>query len=412
MTHTSFIPSNFKILIVEDSPIQAEMLRRVLTREGYQISLAKNGVEGLAVVKQQQPDLILSDISMPVMDGFEMCVNIRKDPVQGEQCVVMLTVLTEITDVIKALNAGADNYLTKPYKEETLLNHVRNSLMTETYQENEKQDFEICLPDGTLTQVRASPRQTLNLLVSTYSNMDDQNQTLVKNQDELVSLNASLTEKVKNQTAELQINKLKTRQSFVDSIKAIAATFEMRDTYTAGHQRRAAEISVLIAQALGLSEDRVFGLHLATLVHDIGEINTPAEILNKHSELTNKQYALVQEHAEDGYNILKNIDFPWPIAEMVLQHHERLDGSGYPNGLKGDDILYESRIIMVADVVEAMSSDRPYRACLGLDVVKQELLKNRGKFYQPEIVDICIKLINQEKIVVHSKLGHTYEYRN
>lgn len=398
----SFTPANFKILIVEDSSIQAEMLKRILQGAGYQLALAKNGVEGLALANQLQPDLILSDVNMPLMNGFELCSAIRQDPVLGRKCVIMLTALTDITDVIKALNAGADNYLSKPYKTGTLLGHVRHSLVTQAYQDDEKQRFQACLPDGSIHKVWASPRQMLNLLVSTYGNVVEQNKELLKIQDEVFALNISLTDKVRVKSDELNVSELKIRQTLLDSIEAIASTVEMRDPYTAGHQRDVAEIAVLIGQRLGLPEEMIFGLRIAGIVHDLGKINTPAEILNKPGKLSKNQYALVQEHPEAGYNTLKNIDFPWPIANIVYQHHERLDGSGYPNGLKADEILLEAKILAVADLVDAMSSHRPYRPSLGLSSAREELLKNRGKLYDPEIVDACLQLMDEQQIISHS----------
>jgi response regulator RpfG family c-di-GMP phosphodiesterase len=398
-----FKPSDYKILIVEDSSIQAEMLRRVLDGAGYQIYIAKDGAEGLALSKELRPDLILSDITMPVMDGFNMCHAIKTDKALEKNCVVMLTALTEVKDVIRALNAGADNYLTKPYNPESLLNLIKQSLVTQPYPEHEKKTYTVELPDASLHQVKASPIQTLNLLVSTYGNVVEQNLQLIKMQDQVVSLNASLAEKVKTKSDQLHVSELKIRQTLVDSIQAIASMVEMRDPYTAGHQRNVGESAVLIGERMGLSEEQIFGLHLASVVHDVGKINTPSEILNKPGKLSEIQYALVKEHVEAGYNTLKNIDFPWPIADIVYQHHERLDGSGYPRGLKGDEILLEARIIMVADVIDAMSTHRPYRPGLGIEKAKNELINNRGIHYDSLVVDTCLKLMDEGLIPVTSK---------
>lgn len=181
------------------------------------------------------------------------------------------------------------------------------------------------------------------------------------------------------------------------TIQAIAATVEARDPYTAGHQRRVADLAVAIAHELGLDEDRVYGLHLAGAVHDLGKVQIPAEILSKPGRLTDIEYAMIKQHPQAGYDILKGIQFPWPIAQIVLQHHERLDGSGYPNALKGADILLEAKILAVADVVEAMASHRPYRAGLGLEVALAEIDKNKGVFYDTAVVNACIKLLHENK---------------
>ena len=185
------------------------------------------------------------------------------------------------------------------------------------------------------------------------------------------------------------------RKSLEDSIQAIAATVEMRDPYTSGHQRRVADLAVALAKEMGLSEDRVHGLHLAGVVHDLGKISVPAEILSKPGKLTPIELQLIQGHAQAGYEILKDIDFPWPIATIVWQHHERLDGSGYPQKLKGADMLVESRIVAVADVVEAMGSHRPYRASLGIEVALQEIERGRGTKYDSAVADACLNLFRE-----------------
>lgn len=187
------------------------------------------------------------------------------------------------------------------------------------------------------------------------------------------------------------------RQSLEQSIQAIAATLESRDPYTAGHQRRVAELSVAIATEMALSEEQIEGIRFAAMIHDLGKIHIPAEILSKPSRLTDIEYLMIQTHPQEGYNILKDIQFPWPIAQIILQHHERLDGSGYPRGLSGDQILLEARIICVADVVEAMSSHRPYRPGLGIEPALEEIRHGRGTIYDPAVVNACMKLFGEQK---------------
>ena len=186
------------------------------------------------------------------------------------------------------------------------------------------------------------------------------------------------------------------RASLEQTIEVIAETVDQRDPYTAGHQRRVADLCVAIARKLGLSSERTQGLRLAASIHDLGKIGIPAEILVKPSRLTEIQYSLVKEHAQLGYEIVKNVQFPWPIAQMILQHHERLDGSGYPHGLKADEIFLESRILAVADVVEAMSSHRPYRPTRGIDAALDEVLSSSGTLYDPEAVQACVNLFRHE----------------
>jgi PAS domain S-box-containing protein/putative nucleotidyltransferase with HDIG domain len=178
-------------------------------------------------------------------------------------------------------------------------------------------------------------------------------------------------------------------------VEALGAAIELRDPYTAGHQRRVAELAVAIAEEMGLPTEKVEATRYAALVHDIGKLAVPAEILAKPAALTDTEFALIKFHPQQAYDILKEIDFPWPLAEIVLQHHERLDGSGYPSGLKGDEILLEARIIAVADVVEAMSSHRPYRPARGIEAACDEIKAKRGRLYDPDVVDACVSLFEK-----------------
>ena len=187
------------------------------------------------------------------------------------------------------------------------------------------------------------------------------------------------------------------RSSLEESIQAIAATVEMRDPYTAGHQNRVAELCVSIARELGLAEERIQGLELAAGIHDLGKIHIPAELLSKPGKLSAIEFELIKVHPQVGYDIIKDIQFPWPIAQMILQHHERLDGSGYPNGLRGEQLLLESKILAVADVVEAMSSYRPYRPGLGIDAALAEIGKHRGVLYDEAAVDACVRLFQEQR---------------
>ncbi len=179
-------------------------------------------------------------------------------------------------------------------------------------------------------------------------------------------------------------------------VSAIASTVEIRDVYTAGHQQRVAELAVAMAREMRLPEDQVHGLHLAGIIHDVGKISVPFEILNKPGKLSKAEFELIQGHVQSGYDVIKGIKFPWPIAQIVLQHHERLDGSGYPNGAKGDEVLVESKILAVADVVDAMMSHRPYRPALGPEAAVAEIQKGRGQIYDAATVDACVRVMAQK----------------
>jgi putative two-component system response regulator len=329
-----------KILAVDDTVASLRLLTDLLKTEGYEVRSAINGELALHAIAIDLPDLILLDIRMPVMDGYEVCRQLKADPATREVPVIFVSAATEMDEKLLGFEVGAVDYVTKPYQREELLARVHTHM-------------------------------------------------------ELHHLHHHLEDIVAQRTTALQESENKLKASLLSSIKALASTVEMRDPYTAGHQRRVADLSRAIAQQLALSEDHVFALHLAATVHDLGKIRVPAEILNKPGKISEFEFALIKEHAQSGYEILKSIDFPWPIADMVRQHHEMLDGSGYPQGLKGDDILLEARIISVADVVEAMSSHRPYRPSLGIDAALDQITQNRGSQFDPEAVDACVALFQE-----------------
>jgi len=186
------------------------------------------------------------------------------------------------------------------------------------------------------------------------------------------------------------------RKTLGGTVQAIASLVETRDPYTAGHQRRVSDLARAIAAEMNLPNDRVEGLRVAAIIHDIGKMSVPAEILSKPTRLTNIEFSLIKTHSQSGYDILKDIEFPWPIARMVIEHHERINGTGYPNGLSGDHLLLESRILAVADVVEAMASHRPYRASLGVDPALEEVEKNKGILYDKDVADACLRLFRHK----------------
>ena len=182
------------------------------------------------------------------------------------------------------------------------------------------------------------------------------------------------------------------RRNFVGTIHTIAATVEARDPYTAGHQKRVADLAIAIAREMKLADEKVEGIEIAGKIHDLGKIKVPAEILSKPGKLSDLEFQIIQTHPQVGYDLLKEIEFPWPIAEMVLQHHEKMDGFGYPQGLKGGEIMLEARILAVADTVEAMSSHRPYRPALGIEKALIQIKKDKGTLFDPDVVDACLKV--------------------
>jgi PAS domain S-box-containing protein len=207
---------------------------------------------------------------------------------------------------------------------------------------------------------------------------------------ELQRTHDGLEERVKERTKDLA-------RAMEGTVQAMALAVEMRDPYTSGHQRRVADLAVMIARKMELDEKIIEGIYMAGLIHDIGKIRVPSGILCSPGILSDAEFAILKPHPEIGYNILKEIDFPWPLATIVLQHHERIDGSGYPAALKGDGILIEARVLAVADVVEAMFSHRPYRPSLGLDRALEEVVKHKGKHYDSDVVDACMQVLQDDK---------------
>ncbi len=334
-----------KILAVDDTPASLKLLTDLLKEAGYEVRSAINGELALHAASQNPPELVLLDIRMPGIDGYEVCRRLKAHPSTRDVPVIFVSAATESDEKVQGFHVGAIDYVTKPYQRDELLARVHTHL-------------------------------------------------------ELNRLRNHLEELVGERTAELKESERKLRTSLIDSITALAATVEMRDPYTAGHQRRVAQLAIAIAKELRLAEEQIEGIQLAGVVHDVGKIQIPAEILSKPGRLTPLEFELIKQHAQSGYEILKSIDFPWPIAQIVLQHHERLNGSGYPQALKGDQILLEAKIIAVADVVESMTSHRPYRPGLGIDAALQEIALNKGKLYEPSAVDACIRLFQEQGYVL------------
>ncbi len=232
--------------------------------------------------------------------------------------------------------------------------------------------FRICWPDGEVHYIEAH-----GLVLRAANGTPER----------IIGVNWDVTDRA------LAEERLKARLE--GTVRVVSALTDLRDPYTAGHQHEVTRLACVVAEALGLATDRLEGLRVAASLHDIGKISVPAEILAKPSELTPAEFGLIRAHPWAAHEVLKGIDFPWPVADIVLQHHEWLDGSGYPQGLCGDDILLEARILAVADVVEAMCSHRPYRPAMGLQAALDELRKNRGVLYDPDVVDACVDVFSR-----------------
>ncbi|WP_148202571.1 HD domain-containing phosphohydrolase [Syntrophus aciditrophicus] len=571
-----------RILIVDDLPQERWMLGALLKSYDYELSYATNGHEALELAKKINPDLILLDVMMPGMDGFEVCRRIRKTPLIAEVPIMMVTALNEAEVRRKGVEIGADDFISKPFDRAELQARVRNitrlnrhrrhrlheerviqeklfnalpdglmvlaengtiqivnpalrrmllyrdstelmgrtlsELLAPDYRETFEGSFHRCLSDPscmennqldflrrdgsrmtaelTVTSLAGEGMRALQVIlrditdrIKTESRLRESEEqyrvlfmgstqgilatdmetkrftfanpavcrmlgyseeellrlgladihprnfldcaviefelqvrgereissgipylrkdgtvfyadtsgskTLFKGRECHVSFLTEVTQrKLAEETLELTLNNLK--KAFAGAIQVMVSAVEARDSYTAGHQRRTADLASTIAGEMGLSQEKIDAIRMAGSIHDIGKLFVPSEILCKPAKLFDIEFTLIKEHPRQGFEILKDVDFPWPLADIIYQHHERIDGSGYPRNLKGDDILVEARILSVADTVEAMASHRPYRPGLGLDLALEEIEKNRGIFYDCVAVDACLRLFREK----------------
>jgi putative nucleotidyltransferase with HDIG domain len=331
---------------------------------------------------------------MPVMDGYEMCRIIKHDETLKDIPIILFTSLSDPEDVIRSLDVKADGYITKSNDDKYLIERIEHLLTNIELRKTEPAQTGVEVHFAGKNYTLASPdrRQVLDLLLSTFENAIQQNRELTKTQLSLKTVNEQLEELVKQRTQELQQSLAKLQKMMDNIVLAMALMSEMRDPYIAGRQERVACFATAIAKEMGLSEDQVKGIHTAALLHDIGNISVPSEILMKPGRLNESEFNIVKNHTQAGYEILKRIEFPWPVAQVALQHHERLDGSGYPSGISGEEIILEARIIAVADVIEAASSHRRYRPALDRDKILEEISKGSGVLYDPKVVSAAMKV--------------------
>jgi putative two-component system response regulator len=327
------------VLIVDDNATNIDLLVGCLKND-YRLGIAKRGQAALEYAAKYHPDLILLDIMMPEMDGYEVCRHLKADTSTADIPVIFITAMTDTVNKTQGFELGAIDYITKPF-------HT--------------------------AEVRARIHTHISL-----ENMRHQ----------LLQQNQQLEKCVAVKTSELQ-------EMLEASIISMARMVEIRDPYTAGHQQRVAHLACRIAAHLGLSKNQIEGIRIAGLLHDVGKIRIPVAILARAGELLEAEMDFIKMHPSIGFDILANIPFPWPVARAVLQHHERLDGSGYPGGLLAGDILLEAKILAVADVTEAKSSFRPYRPALGIASGLEEIRKYRGIYYDKDVVDACGTIIDK-----------------
>ncbi len=352
------------VLVVDDHADERMLVRTIVERMGHRVVEARNGRDALDLALASAPDLILSDMLMPNMDGFEFCRRLQEHAVLRHVPFVFVTATYgEQHDREFAAEIGAARVLLKPF-EAPALRAVVAEILDEGDRFEATQRFE-----------RLGEREFHQRHAGVV------NRKLEEKIEELEAANARL-----------RASDARKRQMFDAVVETISKMVECRDPYTIGHERRVGDLAAAIGEALGLDDDQLEGLRIGGHLHDVGKIALPAEILTKPGKLTQIEHTLLRSHAQIGYEILSSIDFPWPVAEMARQHHERLDGSGYPRGLRGGQIMTEAGILAVADVMEAMVSHRPYRPAVGLNRALEELAAGRGTRYDPTVVDACRKL--------------------
>ena len=328
------------VLIADDNKSNIALLERALKKE-YRLGTVQNGLEAVDYAEKHHPDLILLDIMMPEMDGFEVCLQLKADFKTKDIPVIFLSAIDEASNKTRGFDLGAVDYITKPFH---------------------------------LMEVKSRVQAHLSLKEA---------------RERLGAQNIILQQQVGEKTVQLQ-------KMLEATVHAIVLSVESRDPYTAGHQQRVSRLAAAMAHKLGLAAEQIDTIRLAGDLHDIGKIRVPSSLLNRPGKLLEVEHQLIRIHPQVSYDLLKDIPSSQPFARIVLQHHERLDGSGYPQSLLSKDILYEAKILAVADVTEAMSSHRPYRPSLGIDYTLKEISQNRGKLYDSNAVDACLELFRKE----------------
>jgi PAS domain S-box-containing protein/putative nucleotidyltransferase with HDIG domain len=432
-----------RILIVEDESLVARDIENMAAGQGYEVcGLASTGDQAITMAAEFQPDLVLMDVVIKgTLDGIsaaEKIWNSYRIP------IIYVTAYADEHTLKRAKITEAFGYILKPFDERELkiaieMAYYKSRMGMKLHEREEWLSTLLkSIGDGVIATDKSGVitfmnppaerltgwrqedalRQPLRDVFRTVVSRDGDEPEIVlwarngkkfsieetrmpmsdgrNNSSGHVLVFRDVTAR-RSAEKELKESWEKLHEALEGTIQAMALTIEIRDPYTAGHQRRVSKLSCAIAQDLGMSEFQVEGLRVAGDIHDIGKIYVPAEILSKPGQITAIEYGIIKTHPQVGFDILKTIKFPWPVAQIVLQHHERLDGSGYPLGLTAELILKESRILTVADIVEAMSSHRPYRPAQGIDKALAEVVQNKGRFYDSEAVDACVRLFRENR---------------
>ncbi|HBL84275.1 MAG: hypothetical protein A2Y17_07530 [Clostridiales bacterium GWF2_38_85] len=335
-----------RVLLVEDENSIRNTLKEFLIREGYYVDIACDAQEALRVLDENNYNygVVVTDIIMPRMTGIDLLEKIRKK--SNTIQIVIMTGEPTVDTAIIAVQNGANDYLVKPISKENIIKSIRHA-------------------------------SEIKRLIDEKSILEEEKRLY---QMDLEIMIDARTKELKN--------------AIQGTISLISSISEMRDIYTAGHQRRVGNLAAAISKEMGNDAKFIENMRIIGYIHDIGKIVIPAEILAKPGKLSFLEMQMIKEHPQKGYDMLYKVELPPIISEVICQHHERCDGSGYPRGLNADDISQEAKILMVADVVEAMMSHRPYRPALGIASALEEIEKNSGFLYDKDVVRTCIKLFH------------------
>jgi len=328
------------VILCSDLPANRDRLSLVL-KSDYQLLCIDNVDILTHTAMQYMPDLILINTNLQKLDGITACSQLSEDSTTKDIPVIFISEIFNESDILEAFKAGAVDYMKNVYYVKELRARMDNHLL------------------------------------------------LKKSRHKLKARHDELSHRMADENKRL-------KSLMEAAISAIVQTVESRDPYTAGHQKRVSDLGKAIGMRMGLSDSQCMGILYAGLLHDIGKLRVPEAILNRPGRLMHMEFDVLKVHPQIGSDILSNVPSPWPLARIILEHHERMDGSGYPNGFSDDDILLESRVVAVADVMEAMSAHRPYRPSKGIDIALEEINVHKGTLYDETVVDICTQLFTQE----------------
>ncbi len=443
-----------RILIVEDEKIIAEDIKSTLLKFNYEVpEIVASGEIAIRKAEELKPDLILMDIMIEGnINGIEAAKQVYQE---FEIPIVFLTAYSDEKILEQAAESSPFGYLIKPFEDRELRATIEMAFYKSKMEKRLRKNRNFLLKvidtvpnnifvkdkDGKYLMVNDSFAELYNTKPKKMIGKTDREliarskiktvdlESIVK--DDLNVINGKKKILIPEESFSLENGKTiwfqttkvpldspdipdvllgvsiditalkdsfyRLQELMEETVNGLVSAVEKRDPYTAGHQRRVSLLANAIAAKMGLEKTKADGLRIAAIVHDIGKINVPAEILSKPGRLTNAEFDLIKTHPHAGFEILSTINFPWPVAEIVLQHQERINGSGYPNGLKGNKILIEARIISVADVVEAIASHRPYRPSLGLEYALNEIATKKGILYDVEVAEACLDLFKNKE---------------